>query len=72
MVDAAAKGVGRVLHRAVTVEVRDARGWEAGRPVLARGGHRKRVLDGRHLAYLVGVYLPGHRRYGGVLRSEMK
>ncbi|MEM9915352.1 MAG: hypothetical protein AAF911_10345 [Planctomycetota bacterium] len=69
--DTAARGASKVLHRAITVDVRDSRGWEAGRAVLSRGGDRKRVRDKRHLKYLVEVYLPRHKRYGGVLWSEM-
>jgi hypothetical protein len=68
--DAAARAASKVLHRAVTVDVRDARGWDAGRAVLSRGGDRKRVGDAEHLAYLVEVYLPRHRRYGGLLWYE--
>lgn len=70
--DTAAKGVSKVLHRAVTVDVRDGRGWDAGRPVLTRGGDRKRVWDAGHLTHLLENYLPRHRRYGGVLWSEVR
>ena len=56
-----------VLHRAITVDLRDALGLPTGRPVLSRGGSRKRVVTRRHYDHLKHTYLPSHRKYGGVV-----
>ena len=59
-----------VLHRAITVDVRDALGLPQGRPVLARGGSRKPVRTRDHFDRLSLRYLPSHRKYDGVLLHE--
>ncbi len=56
-----------VLHRAITVHLRDAFGLPAGRPVLSRGGSRKRITTPKHYNHLKHTYLPSHRKYGGVI-----
>ena len=59
-----------VLHRALTVALRDRRGAATNRPLLARGGSQKRVRDRAHFEHLVHDYLPAHRKHAGVLRGE--
>ena len=62
-----AKRARALLHRALTVVLRDAWGEADGRPILARGGSMKQVRDRPHFDHLLTTYLPGHRKYGGAI-----
>ena len=67
-----AKRAKAVFHRALTVCLRDAHDAPLGQPFLARGGSVKRVRDRAHFDYLCKVYLPSHRKYGGILFEPAK
>ena len=56
------------LHRAITVDLRDALGLPPGRPVLSRGGSHKRILTRPHFRHLLHTYLPAHAKFGGAIR----
>ncbi|MEX0775976.1 MAG: hypothetical protein WD042_09720 [Phycisphaeraceae bacterium] len=63
----AAQRAKAALHRALTVELRDAHDAPPGRPWLARNGSIKRITTRRHFEHLLHTYLPSHRKYGGAL-----